>query len=177
MLYFAYASNLDPEQMQERCPGHHVVGLATLHDHRLTFPRFSDLWGGGTASLVHAHGQEVWGVVYDVTDEHVAAMDGHEGFRGAGDQHNAYDRETMTVDVVRVDDGSVPRRVRAATYVARPSNPQPPSRRYLDRILRGAAHHRLPEDYVEALGKTEVGEEPAAGGDSSAAAEGEPAGS
>ena len=177
MLYFAYASNLDPQQMQERCPGHRVVGLATLHDHRLAFPRFSPRWGGGTASLVHAHGQQVWGVVYEVTDEHLATLDSYEEFRAAGGQHNAYDRETVTVDVVRADDGSVPRRVRAATYFARPSNPQPPSRRYLDRILSGAAHHRLPEDYVEALRKTEVADEPAAEGNAGAAAEGEPAGS
>jgi gamma-glutamylcyclotransferase (GGCT)/AIG2-like uncharacterized protein YtfP len=177
MLYFAYASNLDPQQMQERCPGHLVVGLATLHDHRLVFPRFSPRWAGGTASVVHAHGQQVWGVVYEVTDEQLATLDSYEEFRSTGDQHNAYDRETVTVDVVRADDGSPPRRVRAATYFARPSNPQPPSRRYLDRILSGAAHHRLPEDYVEALRKTEVAEEPAAEGDAGAAAQGEPAGS
>jgi gamma-glutamylcyclotransferase len=162
VLYFAYASNLDPQQMQERCPGHHVVGLAALHDHRLTFPRFSTHWGGGTASVVHAHGQQVWGVVYEITDDQVAVLDSYEDFRGAGDQHNAYDREMVTVDVVRTDDGSVPRRVRAATYLARASNPQPPSRRYLDTILRGATHHRLPEDYLDALRKTEAGEETSA---------------
>src|SRR5688572_354821 len=90
MLYFAYASNLDPKQMQERCPGHVVVGLAALHDHRLTFPRFSEKWGGGTASLVHAHGKQVWGVVYDVTDAHLAVLDSHEDFKAQGDQHNSY---------------------------------------------------------------------------------------
>ena len=163
MLYFAYASNLDPQQMQERCPGHRVVGLASLHDHRIAFPRFSERWGGGTASPVHAHGQQIWGVVFDISDEQMAVLDSHEDFRSAGDQHNAYDRETVTVDVVRPDDGSVPRRVRAATYVARPSNPQPPSRRYMDAILRGAAHHRLPEDYIEALRKTETAGEASVG--------------
>ena len=30
MLYFAYGSNLDPEQMQFRCPGAKAVGLAGL---------------------------------------------------------------------------------------------------------------------------------------------------
>jgi gamma-glutamylcyclotransferase (GGCT)/AIG2-like uncharacterized protein YtfP len=164
MLYFAYGSNLDPRQMERRCPGHHVVGLAALADHRLAFPRFTPDWGGGTCGPVHAHGQQLWGVVFEVTDEHMAALDSYEGFRGAGDQHNAYDRETVTVDLVRPDDGSVPRRLRATTYFARASNPQPPSRRYLETILRGAAHHRLPEDYVEALRKTEAGEEPTDGG-------------
>ena len=90
-------------------------------------------------------------------------LDSHEDFKAQGDQHNSYDRETVTVDIVRPDDGSVPRRVRALTYFARPSNPQPPSRRYLDTILRGAVHYRLPEDYVEALGKEAVAEEAASG--------------
>lgn len=170
MLYFAYGSNLDPAQMAERCPGHLVVGLASLHDHRLAFPRFSQEWGGGTASLVPAHGRQVWGVVFDVTEEHLRTLDGYEGCRGPGDQHNAYDRETVTVEIVRPDDGSVPRRVRALTYVARPSNPQPPSRRYLDTILRGAVHHRLPDDYLVALRRTATAGE-------GLAAEGEPAGS
>jgi cation transport regulator ChaC len=151
MLYFAYGSNLDPDQMAERCPGHRVVGRAALHDHRLFFPLFSNRWNGGVASIQLHHGGTVWGILYDLTDDDVKSLDGYEGFRGAGDQHNLYDRVTLTVDIDRPDDGSIPRRVRCETYVARPSNPSPPSRRYLDAILKGARHHRLPEEYAQAL--------------------------
>ena len=56
MLYFAYGSNLNPDQMHHRCPEHSVVGLAALRDHRLTFPLTSHDWGGGVASVVPAHG-------------------------------------------------------------------------------------------------------------------------
>ena len=138
MLYFAYGSNLDPEQMRSRCPSHRVVGLAELRDHRLVFPLFSQVWNGGVASVQPAHGSSVWGVVYDVSESELAVLDGFEGFRGAGDQHNVYDRETVLVELTRADDGSFPRRVRALMYVARPSNPSPPSARYLETILRGA---------------------------------------
>jgi gamma-glutamylcyclotransferase (GGCT)/AIG2-like uncharacterized protein YtfP len=151
MLYFAYGSNLNPDEMRERCPSHHVVGMAALADHRLAFPRNSERWGGGTAGLEHAHGETVWGVVFELSDEDLASLDVVEGFKGAGDQHNVYDRELITVDVKRPDDGSVPRRVRAYTFFARPSNPSPPGRRYLETILAGARHHRLPEEYVERL--------------------------
>src|SRR4030095_9407406 len=41
MLYFAYGSDLDPAEMKAMCPGHHVVGLALLADHRLGFPLYS----------------------------------------------------------------------------------------------------------------------------------------
>ena len=151
MLYFAYGSNLDPEQMRSRCPDAIVVGLAALRDHRLSFPRNSESWGGGTAGFQLAHGDTVWGVLFDVSEGCLRTLDGFEGFKGPGDQHNLYDRDQVTVELTRPDDGSVPRRVRASAYLARPSNPTPPSRRYLETILRGARHHRLPEEYIARL--------------------------
>lgn len=154
MLYFAYGSNLDPQQMAERCPGHKVVGMGAVHDHRLAFPLTSHDWGGGVASIVPSHGATVWGVVYDLSDEHLATLDRYESFRGPGDQHNLYERQSVFVDLTRPDDGSIPRRLRAHCYFAISSNPAPPSQRYLDAILAGARHHRLPEEYVTALAKT-----------------------
>ena len=156
MFYFAYGSNLDPDQMRRRCPGHQVVGLAELRDFRLSFPLTSHDWGGGVASVSVAHGDAVWGVVYELTDEDLASLDRYEHYVGPGDQHNLYDRETLSVQLVRADDGSFPRRLRAWTYIARPANPSPPSQRYLDAIVRGARHHRLPDDYVARLAATPV---------------------
>jgi gamma-glutamylcyclotransferase (GGCT)/AIG2-like uncharacterized protein YtfP len=156
VLYYAYGSNLDPVQMIERCPDAHVVGLGALHDHRLAFPRFSSGWEGGTAGVVPAHGATVWGVLFEVNEKGLLDLDRYEGCRGPGDPDNAYDREQLTVELTRPDDGSIPRRVRAWAYVAREANPSPPSRRYLDTILRGARHHRLPEEYVAALAATEA---------------------
>ncbi len=154
MFYFAYGSNLDPEQMRSRCPGHQVVGLAELRDHRITFPLTSHDWGGGVAGVGVAHGESVWGVVYELSEPDLATLDRYEGFRGPGDQHNLYDRESASVQLVRADDGSFPRRLQAWIYVARSANPAPPSRRYLDVILRGARAHRLPDEYVAKLAAT-----------------------
>jgi len=156
VLYFAYGSNLDPDQMRDRCPGHGVVGLAVLHDHRLGFPLYSTQWGSGVAGLVRAHGERVWGVLYEVSEADLASLDEHEGWRGPQNQHNLYEREVVTVELIRPDDGSVPRRVRATTYYPRVANPSPPSRQYLDLVLRGARHHRLPEEYLDRLGAIEV---------------------
>jgi hypothetical protein len=163
MLYFAYGSNLDPDQMTARCPAHRVVGLAELRDYRLVFPRYSESWEGASASVQLAHGQSVWGLLYELSDEDMAAADSHEGFHAPGDPANVYDREPMWVELTRPEDGSVPRRVRAAVYVSRPANPPPlntppPSRRYLDTILRGARARGLPGDYIEKLSRTAVGE-------------------
>ena len=131
-----------------------LVGLGVLHDHRLAFPRHSHGWGGGVASVQLQHSAEVWGIVYQLSESDVAALDRYEGFHTPGDPHNAYEREGVYIDLKRPDDGSFPRRVRALLYVAVPANPTPPSKRYLEGILRGARHHRLPDDYIAALAKT-----------------------
>ena len=156
MLYFAFGSNLDPDQMRERCPAHRVVGVAVLRDHKLFFPRFSEHWGGGVASLQLSHGNDVWGVLCELSDEDLRALDACEGFGVSGDAHNRYEREHTWVDLVRPEDGSVPRRVRAWVYLARPANPSLPSRRYLDALIKGARAHRLPDDYVTMLTRLPV---------------------
>jgi len=158
MLYFAYGSNLDPQQMTRRCPGATVVGVAELKDHRLTFPLTSHDWGGGVASVSVAHGASVWGVVYELTAEDLASLDGYEHYVGPANQHNLYDRETVSVQLVRADDGSFPRRLHAWIYLARSANPAPPSRRYMEAVLSGARHHRLPAEYVTRLAATPTGD-------------------
>jgi gamma-glutamylcyclotransferase (GGCT)/AIG2-like uncharacterized protein YtfP len=160
MLYFAYGSNMDPAQMRERCPDHQVVGLAGLRDHRLFFPLHSHRWGGGVASVQLHHGSTVWGVLYDLSEADLRSLDGIEGYRAPGDQHNVYDREHVTVELTRPDDGSIPRRVRADIYIARPSNPTPPSRRYLDVLVRGAQQHRLPEEYIAQVSAVQAAPDP-----------------
>jgi len=159
MLYFAYGSNLDPDQMRAHVPDARVVGLAVLRDHRLTFPLYSEHWGGGAAGVTHAHSGAVWGALYELSEADLAALDAYEGWKGPGDHHNLYDRDLATVELTRPDDGSVPRRVRAYTYFARTLNPTPPSRRYLDTVLKGARYHRLPPEYIEWLESLEVGSE------------------
>ncbi len=162
MLYFSFGSNLDPDQMRARCPAHRVVGVAVLRDHKLVFPLFSEGWGGGVASVQLSHGNDVWGVLFELTEEDIRALDGYEGFRAPGDAHNLYERDQIWVDLVRPEDGSVPRRVRAWTYLAHTANPMRPSRRYIEAIVRGARAHKLPDDYVAQLGRIAVlPEEPA----------------
>jgi hypothetical protein len=156
MLYFAFGSNLDPEQMRERCPAHRQIGVAVLRDHKLVFPIFSESWAGGVASLQLSHGNDVWGVLHELSEEDLAALDGHEGFRGPGDAHNLYERQHVWVELVRPEDGSVPRRVKAEAYLAHTANPSAPSRRYMEAVVRGARAHRLPDDYIAVLTRIPV---------------------
>lgn len=144
-LYFAYGSNLAAAQMDLRCPGHGFRGMARLRGHRLHFPLYSaSTWKGAVASLEPCEGADVWGVLYDLTDDHVAALDRHEGLDRTPPR---YRRAGLTVDQAGIG-------IAAFTYLGLPDDmlvePRP-SRRYLEAILMGARARGLPSDYVAVL--------------------------
>ncbi|MEX0652931.1 MAG: gamma-glutamylcyclotransferase family protein [Phycisphaeraceae bacterium] len=142
MHYFAYGSNLDPVQMRGRCPGSAPLGRAVLRGHRLVFPRPCASWGGGVAGIEVDGGAVVEGVVYHVTDADLASLDRYEGVADG-----EYERRRV---IVHQPDG---KSFEVWTYYANadPAGPTPPSRRYLEAILRGARHYGLPAGYVAQL--------------------------
>jgi len=77
--YFAFGSNMDSAQMTRRCPGATALGTATLNGHRLVFRGPSRKRGGGVLSVDPAPESAVRGVLYDVTDAHLEALDRFEG--------------------------------------------------------------------------------------------------
>ena len=79
VLYFAYGSNLDDDQMQARCASARVVARAVLPNHALTFGGFSHRWGGAVASVVRARGARVEGLLYEIDDGDLRALDRFEG--------------------------------------------------------------------------------------------------
>jgi gamma-glutamylcyclotransferase (GGCT)/AIG2-like uncharacterized protein YtfP len=129
VLYFAYGSNLDDEQMRARCPSARVVGRATLPGHALTFGGFSHRWGGAVASVLRAKGAAVPGVLYALDPGDVRALDRFEG------HPFAYER---VVKLVLDEQG---RRRRVTTYL-QPSEgfePWAPPQGYFDVLWRAYA--------------------------------------
>jgi gamma-glutamylcyclotransferase (GGCT)/AIG2-like uncharacterized protein YtfP len=76
-LYLAYGSNLNLEQMAERCPGAKVLGATELRNYRLLFR-------GGHASAVATvepfKGGSVPVLVWSITPSDEAALDRYEGY-------------------------------------------------------------------------------------------------
>lgn len=149
MLYFAYGSNMDWQQMQDRCPSAQFVGVAVLKDHELKFPRKSKNWGGGVASVVPAPERRVWGVVYEIADRDIGNLDRFERYDpGKRTEDNAYNREERHVFINERDE----ERLLVSLYIAQQEeNPPPPSRDYLNKIATGARFWHLPDEYVEWL--------------------------
>jgi len=126
MLYFAFGSNLDPDQMLARCPSAVMGTCAVLFDHALVFAGHSSRWGGGVASVIRAERRRVQGVIYTISREDMASLDRIEGVP------YAYSR----VERVVVDKHSRRRRVHIYVQPEDGLERRLPGLEYFDVILR-----------------------------------------
>jgi gamma-glutamylcyclotransferase (GGCT)/AIG2-like uncharacterized protein YtfP len=145
VTYFAYGTNMAADVMASHCPTHRVIGVAELRGHGLAFRRRSIRTGTGVADVMPTPGRSVWGVLYELEDSELPALDAKEG---AG---WAYDRVAVTV---WPDGGGEP--VEAVAYrVAQPEpTPITPSDDYVSTLLTAAADRGLPPSYVDELEAT-----------------------
>ena len=79
MYYFAYSSNLNKKQMQERCPDSKPLFTATLPNYKLVFIGWSRQWRGGVASIKLVRGDRVRGAIYEISDQCLRRLDRFEG--------------------------------------------------------------------------------------------------
>ena len=112
--YLSYGSNLSVAQMLRRCPDAVYVGTAVLKGMQLLFK------GSGSGSYLTIEpkrGRKVPVLVWKVSDEDEEALDIYEGFP------RFYRKETMTVEVLSLVDGSVSAEVEAFVYIMDESRP------------------------------------------------------
>jgi hypothetical protein len=139
VYYFAYGSNLNWPQMQRRCPSSRFICVARLPDYRFGITRHSRLRNCGTANVVAARGQDVWGAVYDVCDEDLIILDSFE---------DGYRRQILPVFGLNREE--VP--FNSLVYVAELELDVPlPNAEYKRLILEGAKHWNLPSPYLSLL--------------------------
>lgn len=97
-LYFGYGSNLWLQQMTERCPKSTFVGIACLRNYRWMIS------ARGSANLVQVQPatdieDEVWGMVYALTESDEARLDKNEGVP------HAHTKEIHEIDFWSIDTG------------------------------------------------------------------------
>jgi len=78
-LYFAYGSNLDPDQMRERCPEARLLGAATLPHHRIAFAGYSHARDGAVATVLPEREVTTPGLLYRLTMGDLDQLDRFEG--------------------------------------------------------------------------------------------------
>lgn len=73
VLYAAYGSNLDPQQMMARCPHSPLRSTGWLIGWRITFG--GEGWDGALPTLVEDGESQVFVALYDVTESDEASLD------------------------------------------------------------------------------------------------------
>lgn len=134
-LYFAYGSNLDLEQMAQRCPDAEIVGPVRLENHELQFR------GSGFATVAPKKGSTVHGLVWKITPNCEQSLDRYEGYP----RH--YTKETVTVKDAAGSELPVMVYIMAEPYCRQPALPSP----YYYRVIqRGFEANGLPVESLQA---------------------------
>ena len=119
MLYFAFGSNLHKKQMKKRCKQSKYIGCYTLKNYKLVFRNF--YLGGGVADIEKKINSSVLGAIYKITKSDEKALDIYEDFP------NTYIKKYFTLYGKKV----------MFYYMPKKSRPFPPSKRYLNIIIKG----------------------------------------
>jgi gamma-glutamylcyclotransferase (GGCT)/AIG2-like uncharacterized protein YtfP len=139
-LYAAYASNMDPARMAERCPHSPLRGTGWLIGWRLTFGGEEYGWEGALATLVPDDDSPgVFVALYDLTEADERALDAWEGA-----DSGLYRRVHLRVHTLAGD-------AVAYVYVLDAFEGGLPSARHLGGIADAAEAAGAPSDYVTEL--------------------------
>jgi AIG2-like family len=144
MWYFAYGSNLNSRAVSEWCrhfgyrpPPMKPGKPAVLDNYRLSFPIFSEYWGGGIADIVYDPGKYVGGAVFDLSEADLGILDQKVGRKldPGGKEIGIY--KHIEVEVSPLGKG---RPLQAITYqgVSVERYDIPPTQHYMDLVIQGA---------------------------------------
>ncbi len=142
--YFAYGSNMNLRQMQERCSSPTVLGIARLPGYRVDFYGDSAIWDGAQETVVPDRDTEVWGVLYELSFFDCEQLDMYQDVRfdGTGPYFH------YPVDVINTEERIFDARIYKKDKLG---EEMPPSTDYLNFIIQGAYEQGLPEGYIEVL--------------------------
>ncbi|MGZ4109994.1 MAG: gamma-glutamylcyclotransferase family protein [Actinomycetota bacterium] len=132
--FFAYGARMNSDTMRDDVPEAVAIGPASLDGYRLVFNVPSRSWGGGAANAVAAPGAHLWGVLWDIGDADMKALD---SFRGD-------DRMQQVLEIeVQGPEGPV----EATTFaIDSPERFVAPTARYLAMLRAVTQDHGLPDE-------------------------------
>ncbi len=121
MLYFAYGSNLNHNQMKNRCSGAKYVKKHILRGRKLCFSHKTNHSIYGHANIVKDKKSEVQGALWNITRNDENELDVYEGV-----DYNYYQKEYFTLNGKKV-----------LVYIQKKYHLQKPNSSYLHTIIEG----------------------------------------
>jgi len=141
IFYFAFGSNMKPDRIKRRLDNYPQLTKlipqaksVRLPDHRFAFSKYSTKDHTGKANIEKDSKSEVWGVLFRINEDALEILkDIEKGY------------EAQTIYVFSVED----EKYEAITFVAKKiQNGLKPTLEYLNMILDGARHYKLPPEYI-----------------------------
>ncbi len=121
MLYFAYGSNLNHQQMAKRCNGAKFVKKHILRCYKLCFSHKTNQSIYGHANIVKNKKSKVYGVIWNINKKDEKELDWYEGV-----DYNYYQKDYFTLNKKKV-----------LVYVQKNYYQKKPNSTYLHTIIEG----------------------------------------
>ena len=121
MLYFAYGSNLNHRQMEERCSSATYIKKHILKGYKLCFSHKTNHSVYGHANIIKNKKSEVHGALWKITKKDEKELDGYEGV-----DYGYYQKKYFTLKGKKV-----------LVYVQKIYYLQKPNSTYLHTIIQG----------------------------------------
>lgn len=134
-LYFAYGSNMDEEQMADRCPEARLIEKARLNGYQFIINT------RGVASIVKQAESFVDGILWEISSRDEVALDRYEGVSS-----NIYFKKEITVDSMQSEEKYI-----ALVYIASDNAPGQPRQGYIERIIKAAGKFKFDSNYLMEL--------------------------
>jgi cation transport regulator ChaC len=144
--YFAYGSNMCSKRLKARSVAYKPLGVpAVINDYSLVFNKTSKD-GSSKANITSCPGRQVWGVLYNISDKDMEALNNAE---------LGYKRKRMTI---KLESGI---EKEAFVYIAdwTSDTPKKPYTWYVRYLVVGAREHKLPAEYIYSLEAIEATED------------------
>lgn len=142
-LYFSYGSNISLEKMRKLCPNAELLGAGYLSDYQLVFTTHLQQRNRGGADVVPATGEDVWGLLYSISNTELTVMDANKFYP------EIYDRIPVTIQLRKEDEYE--EILQVWTYVMQDKQKSfaQPSNDYINLLLEAAKENEFPQSYQE----------------------------
>lgn len=137
MYYFAYGSNMNHKQMEDRCSAARFITKAKLNGYKFVYDGRSYSRKGAVANIVEFEDGIAEVAIFEVDDDCIKKLDSYEGYP------TSYQRKIVEVQ------GENNQLYQAIVYLRNPLQIGQPSDEYKNALLQGAKDCGLSENYIE----------------------------
>lgn len=133
MYYFAYGSNMNHDQVKERCSNFIFVKRVFLKGYRFVYDRNSKKRAGPVANILTSRYRTVYGGLYEINKDNLESLNGHEkNYKIAS--VNVKDEESNSYEAV--------------VYLRDKQKRGKPNELYRKIVIKGAKDYGFPSEYI-----------------------------